>query len=189
MRRLFIVGAKIVGLVCIFWAITATLQIMSFMGMSFSGMSRNPSVYISILFNAIGAAAYLLLSICFTIILLFRTEWLADKVKLYKDSDVPHRPELNTLLNLGIILVGLYILAITVPGLGKSVSTMFGMLFRVRERDNILPYIVFLYLMPLIADIFKVAIGLIFVFMPGRLISFTERWRKKFDYKPTQAQE
>lgn len=187
MRRLFIVGAKIIGLICLFWAITTTLQIISYIGMSFGGTPDNSLWYISILFYAMGATAYVILSLWFSIVLLFRTEWLATKIKLEKDSDLPHRPELNTLLNLGIILVGLYILASAIPGLGKSASTFIGMLFRISGVNVSLPYIIFLYLIPFLMDVFKVAIGLIFVLMPARLISFTEKWQNKINHKLKQT--
>lgn len=189
MRRLFIVGAKIVGLVCLFWAITTALQFISYIVFSIRGLLDDSFFYVSTLIFIISVTAYLILSIWFSIVLLFRTEWLANKLKLEKDSDLPNWPELNTLLNLGIILAGLFILATAIPSLVRSTLTMLNMLFRIREVDNIFRNIVFPYLVMVIADIFKILIGLIFVLMPGRLVSFTERCQKKFDYKPAQAEK
>jgi hypothetical protein len=189
MRRLFIVGAKILGLACIFWVITIASMILYAMGMLLSS-ARNESFWsLQVLLYSICIIAYMALSVWFSIVLLFKTDWLADKLKLEKDGPLPHWPELNTLLNLGIILAGLCILAVAMPSLGRSLISFISQLIWIHRVNVSSSYVIFQYLVFFIADIFKVAIGLIFVLMPGRLISFTERLQKKFDHKPAQAQK
>lgn len=128
MRQLFIVGAKLLGLLCLWWAISAATQIISYGGVIFSPSSNWAS---AVLFG-LGLIAYFILAIWFAAILLIRTEWLADKVGVDKDSELGVWPGEKKLLNLGVMLLGFYVLVYAVPSFVQSSLTLFGMFLLTR---------------------------------------------------------
>jgi hypothetical protein len=170
MRRLFIVGAKLLGLVCLWWGIFATLQILSYSAMFF-GNQAYQSPLIATLLNILGLIIYFVLAVCFAWILLFRTNWVADKVGLDKDDVLPSWPQEHKLLYLGIVLLGLYVLTHAIPGFAKSLFTLAG---NFRNQRNSAFFIV-----PLFTNIIETILGVLLIIMPGRIIELIDKVQKK----------
>ncbi len=183
MRRLFIVGAKILGLQYLWWAIFTTLQAVSYGGMfSFRDVYGTGRI-LPMIFYGLALLGYFILAVWFASVLLLRTEWLADKVGLKKDSELAGWPEEKKLLNLGIMLLGFYVLAYAIPEFVKSSLTLFGRLAYMEQLgngsgSNLLVY----HVIPFISDILAVAIGVLMVLISARIIVWLEKLQKKLDY-------
>ena len=117
MRRLFIVLAKIIGLLQVYWGLTYFFSIVIFirgMGRMTSNGAGNYSSQI------IGIILYAVLSFGMAWLLLFKAEWLADKLKIKSDDELPAVSH-DVLLNAGVKLIGLYILAGAIPSLSRAI--------------------------------------------------------------------
>jgi hypothetical protein len=192
MRRLFIVGAKLLGLICIWWAIVISTQIMSVGGLlSFTHMRQlTYSDVISVILFLVGLLAFIALTIWFLTILLLRTEWLADKVGLDKDDELAGWPEEKKLLRLGLLLLGFYVLAYAIPDTVKSSLTLLGEYFimrpsRFRGASSFLLH----YVIPILVNLVGVSIGFLLVLMPTRIIGWVENKQKKYEYKLSKASD
>ncbi|MBM4147597.1 MAG: hypothetical protein FJ224_00925 [Lentisphaerae bacterium] len=118
MRRLFVVLAKLIGLLQIYWGLTYLSSIALFIGQ----MPRTESCEFRPLAVQIGGiAAFALLSFGMAWALLTRTEWLADKLKIRADDPLPALSD-DVVLRAGVKLVGVYILANAIPGLVKAIA-------------------------------------------------------------------
>ncbi|NQT91574.1 MAG: hypothetical protein HQ559_02350 [Lentisphaerae bacterium] len=118
MRRIFIVSGKIIGLLQIFWGLTYLSSIslfMSQMGRTEPSMARAMAIQIG------GVAGYAVLAFGMAWLLLARTEWLADKLKIPTDDHLPSLSD-DVLLRAGIKLIGVYVLATAVPALARAVA-------------------------------------------------------------------
>jgi hypothetical protein len=189
MRRLFIVGAKILGLLCLWWAIFITLQTISFGSTFFGGWNRDSYWAIAALLYGGGLLAYFVLAVCFALVLLFRTEWIADKVRLDKDTELPGWPDERKLLSLGIVLLGFYVLAHAIPGVAKSSLSLLGVFWRMWTpgyRD--IPTFFLQYVIPVFRDVLEVAVGLLLILMPSRIIHWLEKAQNALQRKLTKPQ-
>lgn len=191
MKRLFIVGVKLLGLLCLWWAIFTTLQIISYGGMIL-GLDRPGTRWVlaAILYGT-GLLAYVVFSIWFAVVLLFRTEWVAEKVGLGEDTQLPGWPEEKKLLILGVVLLGLYVLADAIPGFAKSLLSLFGTFFLGQPPGyrNETTLLLMRYVIPLLKDILQVAVGGLLILMPVRIIGWLERWQEALDRKLTASKE
>lgn len=191
MRRLFIVGAKLLGLQCLWWAIFTTLQIMSYSNTLFV-FERPYDSYrvIRVLLYGVGLLAYFVLAIYFASILLLRTYWLAEKVGFDKDSELPGWPEEHKLLSLGIVLLGFYVLVTAIPGFAKSSLTLLG-----NFLDNKSPgykttaTFFLLWVIPVLRDVLSVTVGFFLILMPSRIIQWLQKAQKSLDHKLTRPEE
>ena len=110
MRRLFLVFAKLFGLFQIFSVLQAVVTVF----MMLSQMVLKPSV---------DAMAYIIVPVVVAVveflffwIMVFKTEWLADRLGL-SDGEIILTVNKDVILNLGIQLVGLYVLITALPSL------------------------------------------------------------------------
>ena len=103
MRRLFIVLAKIIGLLQVYWGLTYFFSIVIFirnMGqMASSGADSSMS-------QVLGILLYAVLAFGTAWLLLFKTEWLADKIKVESDNELPSLSQ-DVVLNVGVKIIGL----------------------------------------------------------------------------------
>ncbi len=189
MRRLFIVGAKLLGLLCLWWAIFMILQTISFSSMFFGGWPRDSYWVIGALLYGAGLLAYFVLAVCFAFILLFRTEWIADKVGLDRHTELPGWPHERKLLSLGIVLLGFYVLAHAIPGVAKSSLSLLAEFLRVWAPGyrDIATFFLH-YVIPVLRDVLEVAVGLLLILMPARIIRWLEKAQNALQRKLIKPQ-
>ena len=118
MREWFIVGSKLLGIYFLYQAI---ISILNSTGLFFSLMMSSNSFFPK------ESSTEVLLITAFTIVvaigcalpLLFKAEWIADKLKLPTINHSPRPAFTNEKLQPGIILIGIYIFTIKLGGLAK----------------------------------------------------------------------
>jgi hypothetical protein len=117
MRRLFLVLAKLVGLMQAFRAFMILIQVGSMVNRvvgSSAGRSSDPSLYGYIM----GLFVSFPLSLALAWLLLFRTEQVADFLGVAPDEPFPAFRR-DVLLNAGVKLMGLYLAAQAIPSLAR----------------------------------------------------------------------
>jgi hypothetical protein len=115
MRRLFIIFAKLLGLLQLYWSLVTFSQI----GFGFIMLCRaEPTQAGQIRANLAGVLIYFILSLGTAWFLIFRTRWIADRLRIKDESDIAGLDK-YPLLSVGIKLIGVYITAHAIPGLVK----------------------------------------------------------------------
>ncbi|MDP8234810.1 MAG: hypothetical protein P9M08_00345 [Candidatus Erginobacter occultus] len=114
MRNLFVVFSKILGLLCIYWAILTIPSVGLLVG-SYDSQAE-PFGFRFLIVMAITFSLYLL----FAWILLLRTDKLADLLKIREGQEQVSRFSPESLLCVGVILVGIYLLASAIPQFIKT---------------------------------------------------------------------
>ncbi|NLH15888.1 MAG: hypothetical protein GX455_04865 [Phycisphaerae bacterium] len=161
MRNLFMVLAKVVGLLQVataIWKCEPLLQSIAVFG-RFVGSSSS----VTICWDIAGRCLMVGLFLAFAWVLLFKSEWLADRLGLAEER--LSCPDCETILWVGIKLLGLYVLAESIPAL---VWTTIGSRALIQNGDpgfwvRIVPAVV------------KVVLGLILVFTTTKLMEFISR--------------
>ncbi len=120
MRRVFVVVAKVVGVVQLYhWVsyFASIWLIFSFASDSYGAGRVNRFLQVA------GVLGYVLLTLGVIWLLLLKTEWLADKLGIKEDDSLP---EISTdvILRVGFQLVGLYMFLVSLP-------KIFGVIFQV----------------------------------------------------------
>jgi uncharacterized membrane protein (DUF485 family) len=130
MREWFIVGSKLLGIYFLYWAFTILPESIALSMSSFSKsviLNEGPS-NLAIFLSSISATVVM---IVFSFVLLFKTNWLADTLKVTGQS---HKTEIQYdigMLQTGISLIGIYIFCTKIGGLiqayveSRAVSRMF----------------------------------------------------------------
>jgi len=117
MRRLFLVLAKLVGLLQAFRAFMVLIQVGSMVNELLGSSARaasDPSLYGYVM----GLFVSFPLSIALAWLLLFRTEQVADFLRVSPDEPFPAFRR-DVLLNVGVKLIGLYLAAEAIPSLAR----------------------------------------------------------------------
>jgi hypothetical protein len=117
-REWFIVGSKLLGLYFLYMVVVSVL---SSAGLFFSILTSSTTFFPE------ESGTALLLSSVFTIVaeigcalpLLFKAEWIADKLKLPSINVSSGATSLNEKLQPGIILIGIYVFTTKIGGLAK----------------------------------------------------------------------
>jgi hypothetical protein len=118
MRRLFIVLAKLIGLLQVYWGISYLISIPVVYG-QMAAMDSTSGFFVV---NQVGGfLCYALAAFVMAWLLLARTDWVADKLGIQEDDQLPAVSD-EAILKAGVKLVGLYVLVHAVPSLVKSVS-------------------------------------------------------------------
>ena len=114
MRSLFLVVAKLVGIL----AVVQAIVYIPFIAAAMSPLTRMPDTERS--FVLLGTILAPIVSLAIAALLLFKTEKLADLLRVSKrNEDVPiGEPE--QLLRVGLILIGVYLLISSTPQLVQS---------------------------------------------------------------------
>jgi hypothetical protein len=121
MRRLFLVVAKLLGLLQLYWALTLFVQV----GFFFMMPSRpESSQFVHILVNLIGVLAYFVLTFGFAGILLARTEWVADKLGIREENGLSELEKHPALL-VGVQLIGVYVTVHAAPALVRELLSCY----------------------------------------------------------------
>ncbi len=126
MRSLFIVVSKVYGLMQAYTGVTYIFMVLPMLRMlSRSSDSSDAETIMSTAFHGeqitlsvISLGAMVILTFGIAWLLLFRTEWLADRLKI-QTSDAPPSPSLETLLHAGTKLIGLYVVVQGIPLLAQ----------------------------------------------------------------------
>jgi hypothetical protein len=130
MREWFIAGAKLLGIYFLYWAFTTLPQSIAIGMSSFSEsviLNEGPS-NLAIFLSSISATAVM---IVFAFILLFKTNWLADTLKVTGQSHNSERQYDTGMLQTGISLIGIYIFCTKIGSLiqayveNRAVNRMF----------------------------------------------------------------
>ncbi len=121
MRAIFIAGGKLLGLLMFYWAINVIPQFGFWVSMREDWVADG----IAAGWLPGAMALQLLVTIGFGWILVFRTERLADLFKIRETEKGELRPEVGELLRVGIIVIGVYLLATAIPKLAERVIEVF----------------------------------------------------------------
>jgi hypothetical protein len=116
MRRLFLVLAKLIGFIQLYWSFATLAQI----GFSIEMLTSEgkPEIHSMIKWGLAGFGAYFLLTLGLALILLAKTDWLADKLGISDDTGTSIVSE-ATLLSAGMRLIGMYVAVMAAPALTK----------------------------------------------------------------------
>ncbi len=111
MRRVFIVLAKIVGIVLLYqWLVYLSSMLIIFSSLSDFSAGKDTNVFLQI----VGVAGYIFLSVGVVWLLLIKTEWLADKLGINEDDLLPALT-VNVAVRVGFKLIGIYIFLVAMP--------------------------------------------------------------------------
>lgn len=162
MRRLFLVLAKLVGLLQVYWAFVNFMQI----GFAISMMIRSePTEVGQVLSGLIGVVLYFSLSLGMAWLLLARTDWIADKLKIRDEGESAVPPD-DVILRTGVKLIGLYVTVYAIPGFAKAIleSRLFiAWQVGIHFWTKILPAAI------------QLAIGLFFTFKSSKVLEWITR--------------
>lgn len=130
MRHLFLVIAKLFGLFQIVWAVghlASVTMVLATMGMGPESLFQHRVAQLA---NTLGLAVF-----CFVMawVLLFRTQWLADKLRIQEEAE-PKRLRGIMLLRVGIKLIGLFLVVSAIP---DAVRASFDWIWSVASLGNL----------------------------------------------------
>ena len=120
MRPLFLVLAKLTGLLHLYWTLSGLAQMSVMFGLG----SIRTEASVSTLVPILGFVLYFVFALVLAWILLFKTEWLADVLRLPTDESTTVKPPATVLLHVGIQLIGVYAVAQAVPGLLRTLTML-----------------------------------------------------------------
>ncbi|MDY0148968.1 MAG: hypothetical protein RBT03_02645 [Kiritimatiellia bacterium] len=118
MRRIFIVLAKLIGLLQIYWGLMYIPSIAIFIGQM---VRMESSGFGQLAIQMGGILGFVFINFGMAWLLLARTEWMADTLKIEAHDPLPVLSD-AIVLQAGIKVVGVYILAKAIPGLVKAIS-------------------------------------------------------------------
>ena len=116
MKPLFLVLAKLTGLLHLYWTVALGLQ-MAMMFSAIGGLGSPGTGAIAI--AGLAVALYSILAIWIAWILLVRTDWLAGKLGIQDSADMAF-PAPAALLLVGVQLIGIYAAVQAVPALVRA---------------------------------------------------------------------
>jgi hypothetical protein len=123
MSKLFIVACKILGLFQLYWALGSLGVVASAFNMSHTTVEGegqwNPKFYL------IMVIIYSILSFFFAFMMVFETETIARIVGLSKSEEIPSLPAQSVWLKTGLILIGVYYFASSIPVLIREIGELY----------------------------------------------------------------
>jgi hypothetical protein len=174
MRRLFIVLAKVAGLLQLYWTLASFLNVGS---MFFTMLGRSDSDANSIFY--IGLFLSLVLLFGTSWLFLFRTEWLADRLKIQGDDEIGN-VDMQAVLRAGMRLVGIYVLIYAVP---HFVGIMAGS-FSLPLAESKLPSHFWAKFIP---SVIQITLGIFLVFDTEKVATFISGKKKSPEAKSDSA--
>jgi hypothetical protein len=177
MRRLFIVLAKIAGLLQLYWTLANFLQVgYPLFHMFEQSVAGVPNTYY------IGMVLYFVLLFGMSWVLIARTEWLADRLKIREDGEIC-KIDAQSVLLVGVKLIGLYVLVSAIPRLANSLSQLTLPLFDENEyRSNLLHSLK--YITPVLLQL---ALGFFLAFKPETVVKIISGKKKMPEAKSDSA--
>ncbi len=162
MKPLFLVLAKLTGLLHLYWTVALLLQ----MAMMFSTVGEMGSLETGAKVGAVFAALlYSVLAIWIAWILLVRTDWLAGKLGI-PDSVAIEIPAPATFLLVGVQLIGLYVAVDSIPDLVRALIYHRTIAAHLRLFDVI---------SNLLAPLILLLLGLFLAFRASRVVALISR--------------
>ena len=156
MRKIFFIAAKLLGLLQLFWLLASSLQVV-FGLCAVIKMESTSSALVALAIA--GSVLFVVVTLIFAVLLLFKTDWLADI--LHIPRDITHeRLDQSNLLYVGAKLIGLYIL---VQGLPFFVKALF-------ELRHIAPYSLFMW-STTIPGLVQIALGLLILLKTKNVVA------------------
>jgi len=123
MRNIFVVGAKLIGLTYLFSLIGIVPAAIN----TITWSPANPMTeHFSRVGSAVGYSIYFAGLAVVVYLLLVRSEWLAGVLRIPDSGPTVDSINARTGLQIGLILVGLYILVTTVPDMLQEVVSVLG---------------------------------------------------------------
>ena len=117
MKGLFLVLGKLLGLLCLYWAVLAIPQLYTY---AFIDISPGPLPAFETRAILISVGLLSILGNCFLgVWLVFKTQRLADILRIPADAGGLPSFESESLLHVGIVLVGIYALVVSLPELAR----------------------------------------------------------------------
>lgn len=117
MRNIFLIGGKLLGLVVAYWTLSMLVQMVSFMQFY---SHPDAEVEVSPFWYTSAWVLYALLSGLFACVLLFRTETVADILRIPPEDELPVIRSPNTPLKIGLVLLGIYAVVMNFPDLARD---------------------------------------------------------------------
>ena len=123
MKNLFIVGSKLLGIICVYWALITIPQIVFATALLSDKPSPPGSVppEVAILIALIAVLASILLAI----LLLFKTDRLAQFLKIPSDTTLASAANSELIIRVGLVLIGIYILIDAIPVITRFIIESF----------------------------------------------------------------
>lgn len=157
MRRLFVVLAKLVGLVQSYRLINSAVMI-AIQSYSLLKLKSGRDVWWDILAPQLILVVYFAVTLVASLFLLFKTEWIANLLRIPNDEPIVSVGE-EALMRTGMKLIGLWMSAHAIPTLVRHIY----------ERTMLPPSVQEVSWMPLCAPVVQLGLGLFLIFQADRL--------------------
>ena len=164
MKTLFVVGAKLVGLLVLYWSIVAVPQVLGYIGMLLGDSEwiwQHGGIW-----WCVGLIAYLLLTLCLALALLFRTERVAGILGVADSELTPTSFSESSILRLGITLIGVYALVRGIPLFAKCALAVYGQ--RGPKAEDFQTW-------ELVSAVVQIILGAALTFRPDRVAAIITR--------------
>jgi hypothetical protein len=126
MKKLFIVACKVLGLLQLYWALGSLGVVASAFNMGHTTVEGqgqwNPRFYL------IMVIIYSILSFFFAFMMIFETETIARIVGFSKSEEIPSLPPQSVWLKTGLILIGVYYFASSIPDFVREIGELYSFL-------------------------------------------------------------
>lgn len=163
MRKLFIPLAKILGIYLLYRPLTHLTSIVYFLFSDFSPESQ--SIWSGILYTIISQVLIALLAL----ILLFKTEYIADVVRLPDDDINLAALDRYSIFYTGLIIIGVVIIICAIPAfLGTFVAYL-------KYRDITPPSLYYQALEKMISSTLRMILGFILIFRSVSIARFFDK--------------
>jgi hypothetical protein len=167
MKSLFLVLGKLLGLLCLYWAVLAIPQLLTY---AFIDISPGPLPAFVMRAILISVGLLSILGSCFLgVWLVFKTQRLADILRIPADAGGLPSFESESLLHVGIVLVGVYSLIVTLPELARLLlqSSQYANFFRSAHFTG-----------SLAEDVLRLALALYLVMFPRHVMGMLKKLDK-----------
>ena len=161
MRQLFLVLAKLFGVLQLFYGLVGFVHI----GFSMYNMRAEMSRSVYILATMLDATIFLVVSMGVAWLLLARTEWLADKLRIEEEAK-PAGFDMEPLLFVGVTLIGVYVTIHAIPALAGALVELRWMESSSHVWDKITSSVV------------QLGLGIVLMLWSPKVIGLITRWRE-----------
>jgi len=166
MRKLFLTLAKLMGLLLIYRALVNFMQIGFAIGML---IRSEPTQIEQVAAGLVGLTLYVALSLAMAWVLLMKTDWLANKLRVEEDGTSLRLPDRSVLVT-GTQLIGLFVLVNAIPSLARALLEARGIW---REQVSVHVW------SKIIPAALQAALGLWFAMRPSRVVDIIESKNKQ----------
>jgi len=173
MRKMFLVAAKLLGLMQLYSMLMSSLP---FLAVSMNYAETYHPSPIQVLLGGASALVWTIFYGWFAWLLLFRTDWLADRLKIRDEPGDDRAFDRQAVLPLGVTLIGLYVVIHALPSLITAIMRIQSEWidrFPEKQRGQ------------LVSVIIQLLLGVWFTFGANQVVSIiTRRERPALNPKP-----